>query len=842
MSDKGQGAIADVAPHSKNGLWLDELQNTNLRQLRELLNGKGLSLFRLPVELEVAFRSYFRASSAHLLRKSVYGLIALYLLVVVPVAWLAVGDYKLTWLSTSVAPIGIVLMGVWLVSQMSHAERYVEAALAGGVFVCLVGTVYCALALDGYYFGLVAAFEAIYVIIVAFSVLKLRTRLALSGCLAAALLASTMATLQGIDVNGLNLLLFFLVPVLICSLNGCMLEHAARRDFVQMLCHQKEKASLMQEMEAIGKEASDIDAVLEFCLTRVCSHMDWVSGRATLAEQQCLGPVQISSVSAGVTAEVLQTIEKNWPENLPSDLGQDVARFGRPAWAKQSVDLGEGGGSTRLAFPVQIGTEVVAVLEFFSPRDEGMNASVLSLMEQVSQQLGRVFERVRQERALHRVAMEDRLTGLPNRAAFLSDINAALSRGDRHPEYQFCVLFIGIDRFKWINDSLGHLAGDQVLKEVSRRLCEHLRPTDVVARMSGDEFAILMDDIHFPEDAVTLVSRVREKFTAPVDIDGQSINITTSIGIAYSDYGYYAPEDVISDADTAMSLAKRTSRGGYQIFDESMREQVKYRLKLTEDLKLAIEADELELYYQPITCMQSGRVAGFESLVRWRHPDMGMIFPDEFIHLAEETRLIIPLTKWVIRTAARQLGLWQRQVDPELMMSVNLCASYFASASMPEEVLAVMREYSVHPGSLRLEITETEIIENEAACMRNIQRLSLDSIPVYIDDFGTGYSSLNYLANYRVSALKIDKSFLDKITEGDKEAIVVRTIASLGRSLDMKVIAEGVETPEQLDCLLEIGCDYIQGYLVAKPLPAAAALELIGQTVIDVAPVKSVAT
>lgn len=822
MKHQSRPATDSQATHGvSRELWLDAITGVNLPQLRQLLDREGLGLLRLPPHLEAAFHNYARHGAAHLLRSSVYGLIALYLLVVVPVGFLTSGEFKTLWLASAVAPIGVVLAVVWIVSQLPNSQRYVEATLGGGVFVCLAGTAYCALRLQESFFGYVAAFESVYIIIVAFSVLRIRTLLSLIGCLAAGSIAATTVALQSPEaLNWLQLLLFFVVPMLICTLNGYMLEYASRREFVQMLCKQKEKASLLQDLTAIRRQAGHILPALEICLERICTYMDWLYGRIGFIESGQLQSGQVTSLSASADPDQRQTIQAYWPDSTPSLLARDVAANGKPAWSRHDISLNGGDASMHYAFPVAIDEEAIAVMEFFAPRAEAPDNRSLMFLEQVSQRLGRLLEKERQEEHLDRATLEDRLTRLPNRLAFLKTLRHALARTERDSKRQFAVLFIGIDRFRQVNDSLGHQVGDATLQAVSHRLRSELHPSDVLARIGGDEFAILMDDLRNPIDAPSLVARIQRPFETPIEHRGQTLHITTTVGLTFSGHDYTAAEDMLDDANMAMTLAKSIERGGFKVFEPRVREQIQHRIRLSQDLKTALRQDQLTLHYQPITRIDTGRVEGFEALVRWNHPALGQIPPDEFIHLAEESNLIIPLTRWVLRNAARQLGLWQQELDADVMLSVNLCASFFAFDNLPGEIADLMREYRVRHGSLRLELTETELVDHESAAIGNIQRLSEAGIPVYIDDFGTGYSSLNYLANYRVSALKIDKSFMHKVSEAGKEHIVAKSIISLGHNLGLNVIAEGVESRSQLASLRDLGCDYVQGFLVAKPMTA----------------------
>lgn len=809
---------------------------TDAPALRALLSASVFSLLRLPPALEAEFRRSFRERSATLLQRSVYGLIALYLLVVVPVALLSVGVGQATWVRYAVMPIGIVLLMVWISTRVAALQRFVETTLGIGVFICLFGTIYGSNLLQNNFFGQVAAYETIYVLIVAFSVLRLPTRISIGGSLSAFALAFFLSLANSVQPSLLNSLLFFFVPLLICAINGYMLEYAARRDFVQTLCHSQEKTMLLQDMAAVGNDAGDVQSMLEFALARICTNMGWIVGHACLIDPEEGEREVIRHVAVDIDSRWFDHIEDAMPPSSLSGLVSKVLHLDRAAWNIESVHLPGAAHllpvkTTRLAFPVRIDIEIAAVLEFISPRHEQPDEHMLMLMDQVGQQLSRAIESRRLQQQAKKNALLDSLTGLPNRASLFQHLRIALSRAKRRDDYHFCVVFIDVDRFKWVNDSLGHASGDLLLQEMGRRLQGSVRPGDIVARLGGDEFAVLLDDVSSIAVATSTVNRLKQELDLPWHLANHDVDVGVSMGIAMYAPQHVEPEELLRDADTAMYRAKHQGRGGYVVFAEGMREQAMDRLKMLAELRRAIEGDQLRLHYQPIVSLDSGVVSGFEALVRWQHPELGMIAPDQFIPLAEETGLVMPLTQWVLREACRQLGIWQ-QLHPATTpfgVSVNLCAHYFAQADMPDQVQAIMQAAGVRRGSLRLEITETQIIENADVCMDNINRLDADDVRVYIDDFGTGYSSLNYLANFRVNALKIDRSFMTGLESGGKEAIVVRAITSLSRHLGLDVIAEGVETPAQLLCLQNLGCQYVQGYLMSQAVDAEAAGQLIGR-------------
>lgn len=810
----------------------------SIPELRALLGGKPLGLLRLPERLEEAFRAHYRRKSAIMLRYSIYGMMLLYLAVVLPVAMLSGGQSGLGfWLWNSVVPVGAILILMWSASFLRNLPRHVEGIMGLAVAGSVLTTVYGAMALGHSYFGQIIAYETIFVLVVAFTLLRLRARLVAASAVAGFVLA-TLATLwQGAQPDWLNAMLYFLFPLTICAVAGHMMEYSARRDFLQTLCHRQEKYQLLYDMAAIGNESSDVHSMLELSLGRICTNMGWIAGHAVLVKPAQGERTAVRYINREADLRWRQHLETEPLPTMGSSLFQDVLRTGEPAWNIQSVRLEEMLTDTQvsgIAFPVIVNDELVAVLEFMSARHEQPDDHLQALMQQVCAQVARVFERRRQQEELRKRALYDTLTGLPNRNYLFDQLRSAMSRAQRNPDYRFCVLFMDLDRFKWVNDSLGHVKGDRLLIEFSSRLQQEFRANDMVARLGGDEFAVLVDDIEGEADALQAAQRVQKRMLQPMRLDGQEINAGVSIGIVLSSNQYREPEEMLRDADTAMYMAKHSGRGTQVVFAQHMREEVVDRLRMVAELRRAIEANQLLLYYQPIVSLESGLVSGFEALVRWPHPQRGMISPVQFIPLAEETGLIIPLTRWVMNEACRQLGLWQKHAGGvPLSVSVNLGARYFAEPAMPGEVRDLILKHHVLPGTLRLEITETQIIENAELCMQNIQLLDDNEVHVYIDDFGTGYSSLNYLANFKVNALKIDRSFMEGLEAGGKEAIVVRAIASLSRHLGLNVIAEGVETDVQLIALRELGCHFVQGFLLSRPVEAIKAEALIGRQMLE---------
>ena len=430
-----------------------------------------------------------------------------------------------------------------------------------------------------------------------------------------------------------------------------------------------------------------------------------------------------------------------------------------------------------------------------------------------------ITERKRYEEQLLHDAFHDDLTGLPNRALFLNRLAHSVARARRRPSELFAVLFLDLDGFKVVNDSLGHFLGDELLVEVARRLEQSVRPGDTVARLGGDEFIVLLEDIGEVAEAQVVARRIRESMQPSFNLGGQQVSTSASIGIALSSGSSGRPEDLVRDADTAMYSAKAEGRAQVRIFDRTMHETAVARLKLEHDLTLALRDQQFRLHYQPIVCLKSGAIAGFEALVRWQHPERGLVFPDDFISVAEETGMIEELGWWVLDEACLSAATWRKE-HPEfadLQINVNLSARQFRCADLAERVVDIAKSRGLAPDALRLEITETVVMEDAQASREVLAQLQGQGVGICIDDFGTGYSSLNYLHAFDVDILKIDRSFVRRITREQRPEII-GTILELSRSMGLSVTAEGVETREQLTQLRELNCDRGQGYYFARSL------------------------
>jgi diguanylate cyclase (GGDEF)-like protein len=419
-----------------------------------------------------------------------------------------------------------------------------------------------------------------------------------------------------------------------------------------------------------------------------------------------------------------------------------------------------------------------------------------------------------------RRVLYDQLTGLSNRTLFRDQLERALKRSQRQPDYLFAVIFLDCDRFKVVNDSLGHLLGDQLLIEAAQRLQGCMRPGDVVARLGGDEFAVLLENIREIEDATSIATRINQELTRPFNLMGHTAYISASIGIAWNSGDCQQPDDLLRNADTAMYRAKAQGKARYEVFDAEMNIQAKARLELETELRKALENNEFELHYQPIISLATTTIIGFEALLRWQHPQRGMISPATFIPVAEETGLIIPIGKWVLREACQQMARWQQRflAGRSWTMSVNLSRKQFSQPNLVQQITQTLQETTLKAKNLKLEVTETALMDQpEEAATQILQDLKQLGVQLSIDDFGTGYSSLSCLNAFPIDMLKIDRSFIHQMENNQKYSEVVSTINTLAHTLGLKVIAEGVETAQQLLKLKIMKCNYAQGYYFAKP-------------------------
>ncbi len=443
-----------------------------------------------------------------------------------------------------------------------------------------------------------------------------------------------------------------------------------------------------------------------------------------------------------------------------------------------------------------------------------------------------VTDRRRAEEQLQHDAFHDALTGLPNRALFIDRLQAALARlqgamARGHHKGMFAVVFLDVDRFKLVNDSLGHSVGDRLLVELSSALKTAVRPGDTVARLGGDEFTILLEDIEEREEATAVAERIQAVLREPLTLAGHEVFATVSMGIALSAPSYRRAEDLLRDADTAMYHAKALGKSRHQVFDSSMHARASKLLQLEHDLRRAIDRKEFRVHYQPIVRVEDRRIAGFEALVRWHHPERGLVAPSEFIHLAEETGLVVPLGRAVLEEACRQAAQWHQSSGDDLTVSVNLSVKQFSQPDLVEQVDAALRQSGLPSRLLKLEVTESMVMENTDGAIALLRRLKALGVHIAIDDFGTGYSSLSYLLRLPADTLKIDRSFVSGSGDAGRNVTIVRAVVGLAGSLGLDVVAEGVETEEQLALLVDFNCPLAQGFLFSPAVDSQAAAELV---------------
>ena len=455
-------------------------------------------------------------------------------------------------------------------------------------------------------------------------------------------------------------------------------------------------------------------------------------------------------------------------------------------------------------------------------------AAELSLLLEKEEQTSEALRKSKE--AFQHSAMHDTLTNLANRANFAGALRGLIEKCKTSVSSSFFVLFLDISRFKNINDSLGHTIGDKVLIIVAKRLLRIIRPNDTVARLGGDEFAIILNDLASVEVGENLARKIHQKMSETFSLSGNNIFIDLNIGIAPFELEYNSPEEILRDADIAMHYAKEKGTG-VAVFDKELRSRFLDRVNLESDLRFAVERGELSMHYQPLIALKDGEIIGFEALLRWQHPTRGNISPAQFIPIAEDSGLIIPITSWILNETCLQIAKW-RQLAPnysELIVSVNISGKHLAKESLIEDVEKSLKSANLSPSSLKLEITESTAMENAERTIQILNKLKELGVMLSIDDFGTGYSSLSYLHRLPFDTLKIDRSFVYSVGENGENSEILQTIMSLAKNLKMRVIAEGIETENQLALLQNLGCDYGQGYLMSKPQPADVMEKLLYQ-------------
>jgi diguanylate cyclase (GGDEF)-like protein len=461
-------------------------------------------------------------------------------------------------------------------------------------------------------------------------------------------------------------------------------------------------------------------------------------------------------------------------------------------------------------------------------RAEQAENHILELQRHITEQV-RISEALRKSKERFRhAAFHDALTNLPNRNLFIETLKFTLEKHKQSPEYNFAVLFLDLNRFKTINESLGHSIGNKLIQAVGKRLKELVQEEDLLARFGGDEFGIILTNIKDVDGVVSFAQLVNYKFSYPFNISGREIFINTSIGISFGSAAYAEAEEVLRDADIAMYHAK-DHRKNYEIFNQTMHTRAVTLHQIETDLRYAVERRQLRAFYQPIIALDTMQLSGFETLIRWKHPQRGLVPPSEFIPVAEETGLIVPITYWMLEESCRQIVRFQQlDVSAEpLFLSVNLSGKHFAHGDIVERIQDIMIKTQIAPQCLKLEITESAMMDNPEKAIATLRRLKHLGVQVSIDDFGTGYSSLSYLHRFPIDTLKVDRSFVSTMEDGTENGEIVRTVIALAKALNLDVVAEGIETIHQLHQLRILGCEYGQGYLFSRPVPLEEAEKII---------------
>jgi diguanylate cyclase (GGDEF)-like protein/PAS domain S-box-containing protein len=613
---------------------------------------------------------------------------------------------------------------------------------------------------------------------------------------------------------------------------GILRDITERRRAEEALAREAGFVKLLQRVSVASNESHSGREALETGMRLIAEHTGWpvahlyaVDGddgqrlvptnvwvhRDDEALQPFLDATGTAPLSAGtgLPGRVLAAKQPCWISDVTTD-----GNFPRRRAARES------GLAAAFALPVLVGTEVTAVLEFFTSEPLDPDEALCEVMGQIGTQLGRVVEReLARERLTHH-ALHDPLTGLPNRTLLLDRLEVALSQRSRG---SVAVVFIDLDHFKLVNDSLGHTAGDRLLCSAATRLRAVVRPGDTVARFGGDEFVVLAEAVADERDTEGLAERITSALAEPFDLSGEEVFVTGSIGIALSGHGDCTATELLRDADAAMYRAKEDGRARHEVFDAGMRAGAVRRLEIVNDLHRALEREQFVLHFQPQVDLRSNVLVGVEALLRWVHPDRGLVPPLEFIPIAEQTGLIDDLGRWVLRAACRQGREWLDTFpdNPPLAMSVNLSGRQLQQARLVEEVAATLAETGFPADRLVLEITESVLMNDTAITISTLTGLKELGVRLAIDDFGTGYSSLTYLQRFPIDILKIDKTFVDGLGGANiEESAVARTIVALAKTLRLETVAEGVERSEHVRELQGLECDIAQGYFFARPLDA----------------------
>ena len=624
-------------------------------------------------------------------------------------------------------------------------------------------------------------------------------------------------------------------------------EHGLRALYLS-----QQRIELLHRIAAKANAAASTREALSYAIAEICTHTGWAFGNVYLADDASRDALVAPQIWFAENSEPLmpfitETLERTFARCV--GLPGRVLDTRMPEWL---VDIGNADNFLRrdaarqcglhsaVAFPVCVQDEVVAVMEFFARENMAEDAEVLELMAQIGVQLGRVIERERLTAKLYFDALHDSLTGLPNRVLFGERVSIALKRRERHPDYGVAVLFLDLDGFKFINDSLGHQVGDEVLVATGRRLADVLAaqaaaqmavradwPMVTLARLGGDEFTVVVEDFYDEAVPHAIADAMLAALAEPHRVGGSEIHSGASLGLAFAHQLNPTAQDLLRKADTAMYEAKARGRGQVAVFDKELRQRALVRLQTENDLRGALRRDEFQLYYQPIVELKTGAISGFEALLRWQRRPDELVAPGHFIDIAEETGLIVTIGNWVLREACEATARWHRRFKhlKPVTMSINVSPRQFLQHDFTELVRKTIRESGIDPTTISLEITEGIAIANPDRVVRIMTELRNLGVKMSLDDFGTGYSSLSHLHHYPFNTLKLDRSFVVGLGENSDHigTGIVQAVLDLASTMNLSVIAEGLETNRQSRHLRGMGCEFGQGYFFSKPVNAESA-------------------
>ena len=625
-------------------------------------------------------------------------------------------------------------------------------------------------------------------------------------------------------------------------------ERSARREAEQIseratraLFGRQQELALLEAIATASNEATNPNDVMQLTIRHACAHTGFPIGHAFLRAPSGdkIEPTAIWQVDDPDRVRPFRRATETLTLAAGKGLPGRVLESGQPAWIEdvtedsnfpRAKEAQEAGLRAAFAFPILVGSQAEGVLEFFTYRPMKSDAGVLHLMNQIGTQLGRLIERTRaQERIAHQ-ATHDALTDLPNRVLFQDRLGHALARRAPRTKTSIAVCFIDLDRFKSVNDTFGHDVGDELLEHAAERLRSVLRPADTIARMGGDEFVILCEELSGEQEAVRLAERLQRVFSDPFALGGSEHIVNASIGVAIGDDNANA-DALMRDADSAMYRAKEQGRGRYELCDDELRARALRRSQTERALSRALEGDELELHFQPIVALDSGEITAVEALLRWHHPELGLIDPEEFIPIAEESGQIIPIGAWVLREACQQAVRWRAHLGDKTPapIAVNLSARQLAIPELAEVVEQTLLETGCAASDLALELTESAAISCGGLPSDTLAKLRAHGVRILLDDFGTGYSSLNHIRQLPIDTIKIDGSFVRELRSGQEAKVIVSAIVGMATALGMNVVAEGAESEEQALLASELGCEFAQGYHFARPMPAAEMEALVNR-------------